>query len=183
MDSLAGHFLIASRQLRDPNFLETVVLMLQHSEEGALGVVINRKSTATVRHVWKQVREEECASTETLFVGGPCPGPLMAVHAEVLLSNNEFLPGAYFTTDSDELTQLVEKTDIQVRFFVNYAGWSGGQLEGELNEGSWIVLPATVELIFSDPDDLWTRLIRQANSNALLAALKIRGVPKDPSLN
>ena len=74
---LAGHFLVASRYLRDPNFAQSVVLMIHHDHQGAMGVVINRPSDKTVREVWEMIGNDPCDRDEPIFVGGPVPGPLV----------------------------------------------------------------------------------------------------------
>ena len=73
--SLAGHFLVASRYLRDPNFAHSVVLMIHHDREGAMGVVINRPSDKSVRDVWEMIGNDPCDRDDLIFVGGPVPGP------------------------------------------------------------------------------------------------------------
>src|ERR1700752_346769 len=78
--SLAGHFLVASRYLPDPNFVHSVVLMIHHTDEGAMGVVINRPSDKTVREVWDMIGYDPVERDDRIFVGGPVPGPLVCVH-------------------------------------------------------------------------------------------------------
>ena len=82
MNSLRGHFLVASKFLADPNFARTVVLLVQHDEDGAFGVVLNRRAGSTVEELWSQVGQANCNSQQPVYVGGPVPGPLMAIHAD-----------------------------------------------------------------------------------------------------
>ena len=82
MNSLQGHLLIASRDLGDPNFHHAVVLIAQHSEEGALGLILNRQSKVSVKQVWDQISSAECDVERPLYLGGPCPGPLIAIHTK-----------------------------------------------------------------------------------------------------
>lgn len=183
MKSLSAHLLIASADLQDPNFFRTVVLIFRHSDEGAAGVILNRGMTATIKEVWQQVSETECHTDAPLYLGGPVEGPLMAVHRDESLSELTVLPGVYVSTGRESLEALVLADDPTRRFFVGYAGWGEGQLERELREGGWLVAPATSELIFAPPDDLWQRLTKEVTSAAFLSALKIKNVPDDPSLN
>src|SRR5690606_1584174 len=134
-----GHFLIASHELRDPNFFHTVVLIVRHNEDGALGLVLNRPTKAQIKEVWRQVSDTPCCTDERLHVGGPVEGLLMALHCQPLLADLEIIPGVYYSADPDQLKELVQQTEGPLRFFVGYAGWSAGQLERELREGSWLV--------------------------------------------
>src|SRR5687768_8432333 len=101
MDSLQGQLLIAAPRLADPNFFHTVVLMVQHNDDGALGLVLNRPLTAAIQTVWQQVSESPCLIEGFLHQGGPCEGPLMVVHANADASDLEVMPGVYFSTNKD----------------------------------------------------------------------------------
>ena len=79
--SLTGHFLVASRYLRDPNFAQSVVLMIHHDHQGALGLVINRPSDKSVREVWEMIGNDPCDREDRIYVGGPVPAPLVAIHS------------------------------------------------------------------------------------------------------
>lgn len=183
MDCLQGQFLIASHELRDPNFFHSVVLIIRHGEDGALGLVLNRPTPAKIKQVWKQVSDSPCKTPERLYVGGPVEGLLMAIHTQPLLADLEIMPGVYYSGDPDHLQELVQQTDGAQRFFVGYAGWSEGQLEREMEEGSWLVLPATEERIFAIDDHSWEGLMREVTGSSIVAALKIKHVPADPRLN
>jgi putative transcriptional regulator len=183
VDSLQGHFLIASEELRDPNFFHSVVLIVRHNEEGALGLILNRPTKAHIKQVWEQVSDTPCATDERLHVGGPVEGLLMSVHTQPLWADLEVLPGVYYTGDPEHLKELVQQTDGLLRFFVGYAGWSAGQLEQEMDEGSWLVLPATEEKIFAIDDRSWERMLREITATSIISALKIKHVPADPRLN
>ncbi len=183
MKSLQGHLLVAAPTLVDPNFFRSVVLLVQHSEEGALGVILNRPSKTTVREAWEQVRQSACHQQGPLHLGGPCQGPLMALHSLPAWSESEILPNVYFSAGPENLEQLVAVGDVEIKFFIGYAGWGAGQLEQELEIGSWETLPAREKHVFPDGPDLWERTLREAASRRFLSALRIDQVPDDPSLN
>lgn len=154
MSSLEGNFLVARGSLRDGFFARTVILLLRHNEEGAFGLVLNKP-----------------AATDKLpfpvFVGGPCKmDGLLMIHGQSdWLDGNDdneaVCPGVYVGT-KEQFQKAVEMEDNQAmrfRFFAGYAGWDSLQLEGELAEGAWIVLPAHGEIIFGTPvHELWERL-------------------------
>ncbi|HEX7377749.1 MAG TPA: YqgE/AlgH family protein [Pirellulales bacterium] len=183
MKSLTAHFLIASGELADPNFFRTVVLIFRHNEEGAAGVVLNRRMNATVKQIWEQVSETPCDCQASLHIGGPVEGPLMALHGDEDLAEMSIFSGVYLSTGRELLEKLVAERRDPLRFFVGYAGWSEGQLEKELRDGSWLIAPATAEQVFGAVDDLWQQLTRSIVSRAFLSALNIKNVPPDVSLN
>lgn len=183
MKSLQGHLLIASPKLRDPNFLKTVVLMVQHNEEGALGVVLNRPLEATIESTWEQVSESPCNSEGHLHQGGPCPGPLMVLHTDANKSQVEVLDGVHFTTDKEAIEELVLTASEPLKFVVNYSGWGPGQLEGELEAGGWFTAKATAEQVFRSDENFWPTVVRSAAREKLYPWLDPRLIPDDPSVN
>ena len=183
MKSLKGCFLVASPQLRDPNFVHTVVLLVHHSEDGAFGVVLNRPTESTIKELWEKVGESPCDSNQPVHLGGPVSGPLMAVHSDASLAEMEIIPGVYFAAQRDHLEQLLQQSEHAFIFFVGHSGWGGGQLENELKEGAWFTAPATAEFVFNSNDDLWRRVTQQIGQSVLTDILGIKGLPKDPSMN
>ncbi|HEX4149870.1 MAG TPA: YqgE/AlgH family protein [Pirellulales bacterium] len=183
MDSLQGHLLLAAPRLLDPNFRRTVVLLIQHSDEGALGLVLNRPTKARINEVWSQVSETPCTSEAVLHLGGPVEGPLMALHRSEELADSQIVDGVYFTPEPAKIQQLVGGDDESARLFVGYAGWGAGQLEHELREGSWFTCRATREHVFERFEDLWETVFKQLGKNSAIAALNIRHVPPDPRMN
>jgi putative transcriptional regulator len=183
MDSLQGQLLIAAPNLVDPNFFKAVVLMVQHTEQGALGVILNRPLETTVEEVWPQVSELPCNAEGSLHQGGPCPGPLMVVHTDPTVSELEVCKGVFFSTDKESIEQLVSQSAGPLKFFVNYAGWSAGQLEGEIESGGWLATPAAREHVFGYDEDLWSTVLRLASRRARLAGIDPRLIPDDPSVN
>jgi putative transcriptional regulator len=183
MNSYEGHLLVASPHLLDPNFVKTVVLLVQHSDQGALGVVINRPISKTVKELWSEVGDAPCESGQPVFLGGPVPGPLMAIHADASLAELEILPGLFFAAKKAHLDRLVGRGDQPFRIFVGHAGWGPGQLEHELQEGAWLTTPATADCVFRDPEDLWAEVSKHVGESLLQTMLKIKHLPPDPSMN
>jgi len=183
MKSLEAHLLVASPQLLDPNFVKTVVLLIQHTDQGALGVVINRPTSKTVEELWKEVGDAPCDSRQPVHLGGPVSGPLMAVHTDHSLAEVEILPGVFFAARKENLDQLVLQDGQASKVFIGHAGWGPGQLENEIEVGGWLITPATAEYIFYDGDDLWEEVLEQIGSSTLSSMLDIKHVPEDPSMN
>src|ERR1700733_15308705 len=109
MKSLKGHFLVASPSLTDSNFSQAVVLILQHDQNGALGVVINRELEVTVKQACEQVLETDCDIEANLHQGGPCEALLMVLHADKSPDPDDepVLPGLHFSTDKDTIEYLL----------------------------------------------------------------------------
>jgi putative transcriptional regulator len=183
MKSLKGQFLVASPHLADPNFYKSVVLMINHDAKGALGLILNRPTENTVREVWKMVTENEVDCPAPIFLGGPVAGPLVALHRLKSAAESEILPGLYFAAHKDKLQKIITQTAKPFRFFTGYAGWAGGQLDGELKVGGWLTLKAKKDLIFWQHDDLWDQVVRTIGESILGDAVKTKHVPENPSLN
>jgi putative transcriptional regulator len=183
MRSLQGQFLVASPHLPDPNFFRSVVLMVQHDEQGALGLILNRPTNTTIRELWKNLTGEECSSIRHVDRGGPVEGPLMALHTVAESADSEVIPGVYFASREEFLRKVVHEAERPCRVFLGYAGWGAGQLESELEVGGWLTAPATVEEVFGDSGDLWRSVAAKIGSEILKTAVKTKHVPQDPSVN
>lgn len=107
----------------------------------------------------------------------------MALHSERALGDIEVTAGIFFSSDTEQLTQLLNQSQEEARFFFGYAGWGPGQLEMELEEGSWSTGPAAPKHVFATDQELWERTVAEAAGWEVLSVLKIRDVPSNPSLN
>jgi putative transcriptional regulator len=185
MKSLQGQLLVASPKLQDPNFFRSVVLIVQHNDDGALGLVLNRPLEPTIDSVWDQVSEGPCLSDAHLHRGGPCDGPLMVLHTDDDHSQIEVLGGVHFTTEKDAVEQLVsDPTGKPLKFFLGYAGWSAGQLEGELSEQAWVTIDGTAEQVFlEDVEPQWDALRRAIGRATAAPWIDPKFIPDDPSVN
>jgi putative transcriptional regulator len=180
MTTTQGKLLLASPRLADPNFSRTVVLMIQHNAEGALGLILNRPLEITVRQACEQSLGDDCEVDELLHQGGPCEGPLMVVHGNELEKDADVIPGVFFTTERAKIEALLKQQIALARYFVGYAGWSAGQLEAEMEIESWIVADAAPDFIFQGQPDLWTKLMR---GRILQRWVDPSRIPDDPSVN
>jgi len=181
--STRGQFLVASPHLPDPNFLRSVVLMVQHDDEGSFGLILNRPTNQTVSEVWDIISDESCDCEQPLNLGGPVAGPLMAIHTNERLSENEVVPGVYLSTDRDALDELVNTEFDPFRVFSGYAGWGPKQLDEELEVGGWLVASATIGMIFYEGDDLWKQVTSDIGDDIIYSAIDPRHIPYDPGMN
>jgi putative transcriptional regulator len=178
-ESVRGRLLVATPDLADPNFSRTVVLMLEHGDEGALGVVLNRPIDLSVAEVlpdWVHL----ISAPACLFVGGP-----VAPTAVIGLGRGDgpvFQPlfDGLGTLDLDLDPAAYAPTMAGLRVFVGYAGWGPGQLETEVSAGGWLVLDLLPDDPFSGtPSQLWATVLRRQGGRVAMFAL----APEDPSTN
>ncbi len=180
MHSLKAHLLISSAGLHDPNFRHTVVLIGNHDDEGAVGIILNRPTeTRLVDAVppLAQLTDPDAI----LFEGGPVEPNQPVVLAELKTPAQVGLPvfgNVGFLTG--EIDEALRPSVVRARVFAGYAGWGAGQLEGELAGDDWIIEPARAEDVFTDqPASLWKRVLERKGGEYRRFAM----VPKDLRVN
>jgi putative transcriptional regulator len=164
-----GTLLVASSELGDPNFSHSVVLLLRHDENGAIGVVINRMTSLAPTKVFPELTEGLGKYSGTLYRGGPlAPGRVLFLVrglAAATVQGPEILDKVFLSADPDalpEITKLASGAD-EFRIYAGHAEWPAGQLESEIKQGAWSAVPATADLVFSDkPQKLWEQLAARA---------------------
>lgn len=180
-ESLCGQLLLATPALQDPNFRRAVVLVGAHSDEGAMGIVLNRPSAVRVAEAVPQL-EHATAELDTVYVGGPVQPNAIVFLAEfidpepagLLVLGRIGFPAP--EADIDEIIDVIARR----RVFAGYAGWGEGQLDAELDNGDWIAHSAQPDDIFTEaPVELWARLLAsKGGAYALMARM-----PIDPRMN
>ncbi len=181
MSFLRGHLLIASPALLDPNFERTVVLIAEHDETGAMGIVINRAGETPVADaapVLAHIVEPDAVVHE----GGPVQQTSVVILAQFVdpaLAAVPVLDDVGFVAGDSDFESLGDEL-LRARVFAGLAGWGPGQLEAELERDDWITEPALPDDVFAaEPDGLWGAVLeRKGGSFALVARM-----PPDPSLN
>ena len=180
MPSLTGQLLIASPGLLDPNFRRTVVLVTEHNEDGAAGLVLNRPTDADVSEVVPQL-EALVDDDEPIFMGGPVQPNGVLVLGEFPDPEDAAVPlfGTLGFPSLDAPDDILPVTTRR-RIFAGYAGWGSGQLEDELAREDWILETASNDDAFTEsPDDLWSDVLRRKGGIYELVAR----MPEDPSVN
>ena len=183
---LKGKVLVASPKLLDPNFARSVVLIVQHDENGAMGLVINRALETTVREAWTQVSSVPYPNDDPLFQGGPCQGPLIVLHKDESRGQMQVVEDIWLSSDADAVKSLVDDGIEPMKFFVGYAGWSPMQLESELAEGSWAVTEIDSGFVLATPSEVWEGLQKRTKllvRPSTRPAIDPRRIPPDPRVN
>jgi putative AlgH/UPF0301 family transcriptional regulator len=163
----AGKFLVASRDLLDPNFAETVVLLVRYEEDGVLGLIINRRTKVPIARVFPELPESIKGRSDPLYTGGPVARTM----ALALLRSRDRLEGAepifadVSLVSSKALLQkkmAVGTGPATFRLYAGYSGWTATQLQGEVELGGWHIFPGDASMVFDpDPESVWSRLIRR----------------------
>jgi putative transcriptional regulator len=167
--------------LLDPNFYRTVVLICDHNEEGSFGLILNRDTELRPSEFVESVD----AVPETVRFGGPVqPDTLHYVHdfGEDIPQAVQLEGHLWWGGDFDVVQSLLGGPDVQhgIRFFIGYAGWGAGQLEGEIEEGSWFVCQAKNAWVFETaPDELWRKAMLSLGGDLALLA----NYPDNPRMN
>ena len=158
-----GVFLYAAPSLRDPNFAETVVLLLDHGPGGSLGLIVNRPTTTGVREAVKELAETRGLDLR-VYEGGPVqPEAVVALvrASRALADARRVLPDVHFSTQPRQWKEVAGGPEAasRLRVYTGYAGWGPGQLAREMRFGSWVVAPADARSIFSsEPSALWPKV-------------------------
>jgi putative transcriptional regulator len=180
VESFRGHLLVASPALLDPNFRRAVVLVTEHTDDGAAGLVLNRPSLVEVVAAVPDL-EALVDDDEQVWVGGPVQPETVLVLGEFFDPDDAEVPlfeslGFPSLDDPDEIVPATTRR----RVFAGYAGWGAGQLEEEVANEDWILEPALANDAFTEePDELWREVLRRKGGIYELVAR----MPEDPSLN
>lgn len=177
-----GRYLIAEPMLLDQSFNRTVVVLTEHNEEGSVGFVLNKPMDLYIHELVPELPE----SSFPVFFGGPVQNDsIFYIHTlgEQLPDSIQIDENLYWGGDFDELKALMHAGLVEpssIRFFMGYSGWSPRQLQGELEESSWVVLEAgTIDPLNDEPETLWKKVLLQLGDDYKIWA----NAPKDPLLN
>ncbi len=168
--TVAPMMLVSMPQLADPNFARTVVLLCQYDTEGAFGLIVNRPMPQPANEVVETVPRVDIRDDVYLFTGGPVEPtrPFVLTTRQALDDEaTEVADGIYLSASASAVREALQSPPgPDVRVVVGYAGWSAGQLDGELAQASWLMVPVGADLIFSQsPGDMWDRAIERLGAD------------------
>lgn len=160
--NLTGNLLVAAPHWQHEIFGRTVCLVVHHSSQGAIGVLLNRHLKLPTSELWEKLSGGNPVNFQSaIHFGGPQAGPVVAVHNRQELAEFTSAEGVYFAAQIDNLQRLVasSKENSQVKIFVGQADWGSGELDREFAEGKWLPLPVSSSLVFADDSEMWARAL------------------------
>jgi putative transcriptional regulator len=167
-----GMFLVARRALDNSHFGQSVVYLVEHGEDGTLGLIVNRSSDISLFEAVPDI-EDKLVTAHALYYGGPVGLPmiLMLIRSESATKGMAHVANdVYISSDRRVLDEVLaaKKPASEVHFYIGHSGWAAGQLDSELERGSWHVVAADTEVIFSgETDSLWKRLIERLEPHGI----------------
>jgi len=184
--SLAGYLLVAAPGLEDDVFSRSVCIIVEHSPTQTIGIMLNRRMAMDSDALWEQLlegSERPANSVSYINFGGPQNGPVLAIHDNQQLAEGGNNQGVYLSAQSDTLKKLAHETPEHCRLFVGHAVWQPSQLEKEIINGDWHVLPAVPELVFADEQAMWFRGIQTVGNGIIQAITGLSTLGSRQSLN
>ena len=162
----AGKLLVASRDLGDPNFAETVVLLVHYDAEGVVGLILNRRTDVPLSRAFEGLKAAKDRS-DPVYLGGPvgAPAAFGLLQSPAKLAGAEHIFGKVYLISTKALFEqtIAARPDPGVfHVYLGYAGWTSDQLRKEVEFGAWFIFPADAATVFdADPDSLWSQMIRK----------------------
>lgn len=182
MNPATGTLLIAEPFLKDPNFMRTVILLCEHQDEGSFGFVLNRETASTLEELLPDLTQLNIP----VYYGGPVqPDTLHFLHTypQGITGGLEISDGIFWGGDFNQALSLLQEGEMDashIRFFVGYSGWTGGQLDTELKDKSWLMAQSTRDLVFHhNHKDIWKASLRHLGGEYEMMI----NFPTDPQLN
>ena len=177
----AGKILISEPFMLDPQFRRSVVLLVEHAEQGSVGFVLNQETQVTIPDIIPGFPMFDAR----IYIGGPVQtDTLHFIHKIPTLIEGgvEIEEGIYWGGDFEQLKSIIDLGGVgtnQIKFFLGYSGWSPGQLDAEIAENSWLVAESDIQLIMNGDKDLWLESVKNAGGHYKTW----KNFPKDPKLN
>ena len=160
-----GSLLIANPVLPDPNFSRTVILLCNHNDQGSFGLVINRSTQLKAPDLFSDIDILRSYNTK-IYMGGPVSQSMVFYlyrSSRNVIDLDEICSGVYLGSNLETLESLyldIKNPEENIRFYLGYSGWSGGQLDGEMEQNSWLIQNANEQLVFLDSEELiWLKAV------------------------
>lgn len=184
--SLAGYLMVAAPGVQDPVFARSVCIIVENSAERTIGIMLNRPLAIDTSSLLEQLLEGAAKpqnAVSHINFGGPQNGPVLAIHDNELLAEGGNSQGIYLSAQTETLRKIAQVTPDHCRLFIGHAVWQVSQLETEIVNGDWHVLPAIPELVFSDENSMWTKGIQTVGNGIIRSATGIDTLMSTPTLN
>ncbi len=183
---LEGCLLVAAPGALTEDREQAVFMIVQHSPQGAVGVLLNQTLTDPVAGLWQQLTGSPGdVQRDLLHFGGPQSGPVVALHACPEFAEFETAEGVYVAAQVENLQQLVQTSlaDSDLKIIVGQANWEPGQLDEEFRDGLWLPLPVTHNLVFADQNLMWHRAMREVGNHFVALMVQCQHTAEHAQLN
>jgi putative transcriptional regulator len=184
--SLAGCVLAASPHHQDPLSAKSVCLIVEHTDEATVGVMLNRRMLVDPKPMLSFLLDGAEAETpvEPHFnFGGPVQGPILAIHNDSSLAEGGNDHGVYLSAQVETLKKLALMTPEHLRWYIGHATWGHSQLEKEIVAGDWLVIPAIPQIVFSEEGNMWSNAIEWYARSILVTFPGVTHFPVSPMVN
>jgi len=182
LDPKKGRILISDPYLPDPYFKRSVVLLVNHNEDGSLGFILNKTLEVNLNETELNINDQE----HKIYFGGPVQSSdLFYIHkmGDEIEGSVEIKDGIFWGGEFAGIEDKLKSGGIlenDIRFFIGYSGWEANQLEQEIEEDSWLVVESNLEdILETNSEDLWKNIIQEMEGNISLLST----FPEDPNLN
>jgi putative transcriptional regulator len=185
--SLAGCVLAAHADMSDSFFRQGVCLIVEHTDEATVGIMLNRPLAMDPAPLWKTLFEGE-AAVKTAAVGhfhfgGPRNGPLVAIHNDANLADGGNSQGVYVSAQAESLQKLAATAPEHLHWYIGQAVWGKSQLEQQIVDGKWYVVPALPGIVFAEESHMWSEAIRFAANSVIASLPGVDHFPARPWMN
>lgn len=178
-----GKLLIASPSLDSNHLSKTVVLVIQQSDEGSFGAILNRPAPKKMFREWAKLSGQKFIAPSSLAIGGPKGGPVFALHQSEFLSEFNVAENIYLTSSVPTLHQISRERIDKFKIFMGMVGWEVGQLEDEVAKGLWFPQEFDSAIVFGDTDQLWETSLRDYGSRLWCDLLGCSNLGNNSELN
>jgi putative transcriptional regulator len=184
---LTGQLLVATafQGLYGP-LTGAVCLMVEHGNQGAVGLVLNHSVASDLSEFWNQLAPEQHHTSkppDRIYLGGPLNGPMVAVHDAAYLADGSNGLGLFFSVQEEKLRRLAASPPTRCRLVIGCVRWEPGVLEKEVAASKWLLAPAIPEIVFEEEMQMWSRALQLAGNLQWYRVSGIQQFPNDPILN
>lgn len=185
--SLAGCLLAAHLDVADPIFSKGVCLIVEHTEKATVGIMLNRPLAMDPNPLWRSLFEGETTAEMGVAghfnFGGPQNGPIVAIHNDSALAEGGNSQGVYVSAQAETLQKLATTAPEHLRWFIGHAVWGKSQLEQEIVDGKWYVVPAIPQIVFAEESQMWPEAIRFVSNSVIASMPGVDHFPANPLMN
>jgi putative transcriptional regulator len=191
--SISGMLLVATPKISEGLFQQSVCLVVDHGEHGAAALLLNRPIAIAETKLFELgslpspegelPSISESIKKNRLHFGGPCSGPLVAIHDQAQFGDAGGGNGIYLAADIAKMKQAADSAPDHFRLVIGHSLWKKGQLEREIQEGNWYVIPAIPDLVFSADDEMWGRGLCFVGRAIVANVTGLKYFPTSPLLN